>query len=288
MDATTDAEVFAHVAPTADPQWRTLFGMGLWSQPGAAADEDIHPMVDCMYRLGLVVPFDWPDWYRADRFPGGQGLESAPAADAVRLVTSFVRGDRFSEGALKAGLADGSISAAIERLWQWYRAAVAGTQEFVDHADYSPDAVYRWSYERRWAPGAALCWVGLNPATGDSDGGPRPTLRKVVAWAKREGCASVVVVNLFSFRSTDPKALRRGGFDIVGERTNEIIKNASWTALATLAAWGADKAAERRSAEVFDLLDNPMCAGLTKSGQPRHPLYVPQSTVLVPYRPRRP
>ena len=38
--------------------------------------------------------------------------------------------------------------------------------------------------------GPTLCFVGLNPATGDTDGKPRPTLAKVVNWARREGCVA--------------------------------------------------------------------------------------------------
>ena len=233
--------------------------------------DDVDELVRCLHELGVVVPFDRPSWYSPDRYPAGRGLESAPAADTVRLLASCSRGDRSSNGALVGGLDDGSVPAAVGRLWSWYRQAVAGDHEFVDHAEYSADGVYRWSYERRWAPGATLCWVGLNPGTGDRDSGPRPTLRKVVAWAKREGCAAVSVVNLFSYRSTDPKALRRTHADVVGERTDEAIRAASRAAQVTLVAWGADKVVGRRSAEVLATLDDPVCVGVAKNGEPRHP-----------------
>jgi hypothetical protein len=177
------------------------------------------------------------------------------------------------------------MTAAIRRLWTWYREAVNGEAEFVDHAEYSADGTYRWSYERRWAPGGTLCWVGLNPGTGDRDAGPRPTLRKVVGWAKREGCAAVTVVNLFSYRSTDPRALGATPIDIVGERTDETIRAASRGAQVTLAAWGANSIVKHRSRDVAGMLVNPQCVGLTKDGEPRHPLYVAAVTPLTPYRP---
>jgi hypothetical protein len=176
------------------------------------------------------------------------------------------------------------MAAAIRRLWTWYRPAVSGEGEFVDHAEYSPDGTYRWSYERRRAPGGTFCWVGLNPGTGDRDSGPRPTLRKVVGWAKREDCAAVTVVNLFSYRSTDPRALRATNTDIIGERTDDTIRAASRAAQVTLAAWGANKIVKHRSREVFEMLIDPMCVGVTKDGEPRHPLYVAASTPLTPYR----
>jgi hypothetical protein len=79
--------------------------------------------------------------------------------------------------------------------------------EYLDSADYSSDGTYRWWYERRWGDGPRLCWVGLNPGTGDTDGKPRPTLRKVVTWATEWHLDAVLVVNLLAYRATNPKAL---------------------------------------------------------------------------------
>lgn len=160
------------IAPATDRRWVDLFAMPLWSEPSGALDADLPALAECLYDLGLVVPFDWPGWNAPDRFPGGDGLESAPAANAVRLLTSYVRGARFCDGALLGGVADGSIPAAVVRLWDWHRSCVAPESEFVDRAQYSADDKYRWLYERRWAPGGVMCWVGLNPGTGDRDAGP--------------------------------------------------------------------------------------------------------------------
>lgn len=272
------------IAPPVDPRWRELFAMSLWTDPIRAGEGQIAEMLSHLYDLGLVVSFDWPDWYRPDRYPAGDGLASAPVADAVRLLTAYVRGDRFCDAALLGGVTDGSIPAAIRSLWAWYRRCTKGNVEFVDHAEYSADRNYRWFYERRWAPGDVMCWVGLNPGTGDTDDGPRPTLRRVVSWAKRENCGAVVVVNLFSYRSTDPAALSAAHVDIVGDRTDDTIREASHHAHVTLAAWGSNAVIKNRSAEVLGLLDNPMCVGVTKSGEPRHPLYVPAATEFAPYR----
>jgi hypothetical protein len=258
--------------------------MKLWTQGSGLGGADVDKLVALFYRLGLVVPFDWPTWYSPERYRAGQGLEAATTADAVRLITSYVRGDRFSDGALVDGLHDGTIGAAVRRLWDWYRKAGDGDDEYVDRADYSADGTYRWSFERRWAPGGALCWVGLNPGTGDRDAGPRPTLRRVVGWARREGCAAVKVVNLFSYRSTDPKALRTASVDVVGDRTDATLRSASGEAQLTLAAWGGNTLAQRRSAKVVSMLTSPMCVGSTKNGEPRHPLYVAASTPFIPYR----
>ncbi|WP_239161620.1 DUF6508 domain-containing protein [Acrocarpospora phusangensis] len=68
-----------------------------------------------------VVPFDWPGWTRASPlFPEGRGLAEAPVADACRLATAYVRGERFTDGALESGLRNGALDAVVERLRRWF------------------------------------------------------------------------------------------------------------------------------------------------------------------------
>ena len=112
----------------------------------------------------------------------------------------------------------------------------------TDGGEYSDDGRYRWSFRRRFGPGGSVCWVGLNPGTGDSDGKPRPTLRKMLSWTKRWSGGEIVFVNLFAFRTTDPKALyasARAGIDVVGWWNDEVIRVATSSAIRTVAAWGA-------------------------------------------------
>ena len=159
---------------------------------------------------------------------------------------------------------------------------------YVDSFEYSEDGRYRWWYERRWGEGPALCWVGLNPSTGDTTGRPRPTLRKVAERARNEGLAAVVVVNLFSWRATKPADLRAAhatGTDIIGHRTDDVIRELSERSAVTLAAWGAHGVLLDRGNQVTQLVDHPMCLGTTRSGEPRHPLYVASSVAAVPYVP---
>lgn len=105
----------------------------------------------------------------------------------------------------------------------------------------------------------------------------------MVTWAKREGCGAVVVVNLFAFRSTNPRNLFTAGVDIVGERNDEVIRQRSAAASVTLAAWGAHRLAAARATEVLPLLKSPCFVGVTKSGAPAHPLYIPSSRPFQPF-----
>ena len=158
---------------------------------------------------------------------------------------------------------------------------------FDDTFEYSDDRRYRWWYERRWDDGPALCWVGLNPSTGDTTGQSRPTLQRVVTRAGKAGFSAVIVVNLFSWRATSPSDLKLASVehDVVGERTDEVIVAASERAGLTLAAWGAHGSLLGRGRAVTEMLHQPVCLGRTTNGQPRHPLRLADTVRIVPYRP---
>ncbi len=149
---------------------------------------------------------------------------------------------------------------------------------------YSPDMLYRYAFGRWW--GAQDCnrsvvWVLLNPATGDTDGKRRPTLERAIARSRGWGADGIVIVNLFAYRSTNPKTLRTAA-DPVGPHNNRALTLFSSTALKTVAAWGAMGGLHQRSSQVRQHLVEPLCLGTTAKGEPRHPLYVPAHQPPVP------
>ena len=161
--------------------------------------------------------------------------------------------------------------------------------QFRPVAKYSPDLLYRWWWEERWGDGPYVCWIGLNPGTGDTDGKPRPTLRRMRAWTEGLGHSALVIVNLFAFRTTYPKELRaaaRDGIDIIGDENDETIREWSSGAAATVGAWGAGGRLLCRGAQVAAMVPDLLCLGLTGRGEPRHPLYVPSTVETIGYRPR--
>ncbi|MBI4932901.1 MAG: DUF1643 domain-containing protein [Actinobacteria bacterium] len=234
----------------------------------------VMPIYDAISRSGQV-----PDWlgidlaravlfcaYRADHFGGGYG-----PYEPMRTLVEAIR-------QMSGGWVDRRAAAQTSEPPNAREA-----DEFVDTAEYSEDAIYRWWFRRRWAHGPTLCFIGLNPATGDTDGKPRPTLRRVVGWARREGCGSVVVVNLFAYRATKPDDLLHATVDIVGEQTDDVIRRESSDAAITLVAWGSHRLATSRASIVLPLLRHPVCVGITKSGSPSHPLFMPAAARFKPY-----
>ncbi|MFC4584791.1 DUF6508 domain-containing protein [Sphaerisporangium corydalis] len=87
----------------------------------------INVIIGLLYELDVIVVFDWPNWHLASPlFPYGRDLADAPVADAARLATTFVRGERFSEGAIQQAIEGGALQAIFDRLRRWFDEEYAG------------------------------------------------------------------------------------------------------------------------------------------------------------------
>lgn len=138
---------------------------------------------------------------------------------------------------------------------------------------------YRYALTRSWdASGPIVMFVGLNPSTADARIDD-PTVRRCIAFARRWGFGKLLLTNLFALRSTDPSALIRAA-DPVGPENDDWIAKASQTADMTVVAWGVHGCLLERDREVLAQLGDPHCLGTTKSGAPRHPLYMPSNAPL--------
>ena len=167
-------------------------------------------------------------------------------------------------------------------------------------AVFDADRRYRYLLWRRWdgtnngwlfgvPPETTTClFIMLNPSTADEKV-LDPTVRRCVDFAKRWGCGSLLVANIFALRSTDPKMLYQthstGGEPIGGPDNDRHILEAASAASVRVAAWGRHGNLLERGRKVVELLvDLPlMCLGTNQDGTPWHPLYVPGDTELRPY-----
>jgi hypothetical protein len=157
----------------------------------------------------------------------------------------------------------------------------------------SPDLRYRYVLWRRWtsSPRARrMVVVGLNPSTADATRDDN-TLRRCLAFAKREQCQMLVMLNLFAFRATDPKELRFAadpiGPDFDKYFAQQIVHDGVNDDL-VVAAWGDPGVHHSRAADVANLLVKRVrvvhCLGKAQAGHPRHPLYVRADAPLIVYR----
>lgn len=149
----------------------------------------------------------------------------------------------------------------------------------------SGDQKYRYVLSRSWAKGKHCTFVMLNPSTADGQVDDA-TIRRCTGFARRFEFDGFHVVNLYVLRATNPKALQEAA-DPIGNPENDGFLVQYTSQGVVIAAWGAHRFARERSRAVGDMLRAQgvrlFCLGLTKDGSPRHPLYLPADSCLVPF-----
>jgi hypothetical protein len=154
---------------------------------------------------------------------------------------------------------------------------VVGEDQFSDCGDY------RYVLRKKWGDGPTLAAIMLNPSTAFADADD-PTVRRVVLRAMGMDYGSLVVLNAYAYRATNPRELR-GIADPVGPENDQLITENVKHAAAVLVAWGNRGAP--RAHEILSILaqvDVPVyrLGHPTRSGNPRHPLYLRRQTELEP------
>ena len=149
---------------------------------------------------------------------------------------------------------------------------------------FSPCRTYRYTLWRVFKPeGNFAVFIGLNPSTADEITDD-PTIRRCIGFAKKWNFAAVCMLNIFAFRNTNPLVLQTV-CDPIGPRNNLWIETIANKADLVVAAWGNRGSYLNRSESIKYLIHKQMyCLGLTKSGQPKHPLYIAGDMPLIKYR----
>jgi len=145
--------------------------------------------------------------------------------------------------------------------------------EGVSGAIISEDEKYRYSLWRIWDKELDSCmWIMLNPSTADATKND-PTINKCIAYAKWWGYGSIFVCNLYAYRARDPKILEYVP-DPVGPLCDQWLITISKIAVLRMAAWGNNMLSHRRVNKVKSLMGPLSCLDISKSGNPKHPLYL--------------
>lgn len=156
-------------------------------------------------------------------------------------------------------------------------------------AELSVDGVYRYLLWRRWdKEKPRALFIMLNPSTADAEIDD-PTIRRCIGFARSWGLGGIRVVNLYPFRATKPADLWNASIP-EGYCNLRYIERGIDTNGVSIAAWGAHgrEPQIRRVRNLFYELGVPLYAlGLTKDGQPRHPLYMPGAAVPIVYEASR-
>lgn len=146
---------------------------------------------------------------------------------------------------------------------------------------------YRFTLSRRWGDGSTVLFIGCNPSTADHQVDD-PTVLRWIHFARAWGFDGFVAVNLYPFRTSSPKELRRWADwqandpdwyarDALLENL-EIIRDQAAAAALIVPCWGAlawdANWTEQVIETVFEVTDlaEIHCLGETAGGAPIHPM----------------
>ncbi len=175
---------------------------------------------------------------------------------------------------------------------------ISRTTEFRT-AVFSKDCKYRYYLTRTWDPKRSpVIFMMCNPskATAEEDD---PTICRCKEYARKWGYGGLIVVNLFAFRSPDPKTLRTAD-DPVGPENKEswdkAIHEARQDAVSRegpgyespiICGWGVHGGYMNRDKAALGWLGRQparlLALGVTEKKFPRHPLRLRKDAKRTPY-----
>lgn len=146
---------------------------------------------------------------------------------------------------------------------------------------------YRYSLERRWndagIKAAHVRWIMLNPSTADANIDDA-TIRRCIGFSNAWHFSSMVVMNLYAYRATNPRELSQLSYaERCGPENGVYLcgfKLMPEPPCFTVLAWG-DGLIDRAP----PIIESGRCyaLGYTKKANPKHPLYLPAGTPLFSY-----
>lgn len=152
-------------------------------------------------------------------------------------------------------------------------------------ATFDKSEKYRYLLWREWDRAKPSCvFIMLNPSTADATKND-PTIRRAMSFAEQFGFGRFEAVNLFAYRATDSRTLARVR-NPVGRDNDSFILESLARCDECFVAWGNLGALRERSRLVLEMIPETTvlnCLGVNQSGEPKHPLYLPNSTQVMRY-----
>lgn len=156
-------------------------------------------------------------------------------------------------------------------------------REYVYSREQDGVKVHRFAYLQSWNRALPfVLWVMLNPGTGETERRRRPTLERCIKWSTHWGYGGLLIGNLFSLRTKSAKELRQS-MTLTDLQNEDALRFLRSLAAETVVAWGNRGHQLNGVKPMLPILAGSVCLGLTASGQPRHPLYVPNSAERRPW-----
>lgn len=203
------------------------------------------------------------------------GVEPAPGTENSQVTDST--GSSKADSALGT---DGQVQTRYKN----------GRRGRGNSAIFSPCRTFRYALTRDVNPlvgRGTVNMIMLNPSTADESAND-PTIERCVRRTARLGYGRYVATNLFAYRSTNPKNLKKVD-DPIGPDNDWWIVEEALTAQLVIAAWGPKGALHDRAKRVLCMLWDECVEvhylRLTKENYPEHPLYIPYSEEPKPLYP---
>ena len=157
---------------------------------------------------------------------------------------------------------------------------------------------YRWILKRELLSGnKTVVFIGLNPSKANSTNNDR-TLVRIIDFCSKWNYKNIYIINLFGLISKSPNQLSKSN-DPIG-KNNDLITLKSlefWREDSNCdlwLGWGDKGQLKGRDRKVLKLIKNfsslksnennsskrILSLGLSKKGNPRHPLYMPNQSFL--------
>ena len=146
-------------------------------------------------------------------------------------------------------------------------------------AVFSPCETQRFLLWRIWeAEKPKVLFIGLNPSVANTTQDD-PTTKRIRAHAKRLGFGGVYLGNCFPTIATDPKLLHSSGD---WQNNRQWIMQAATLCEEVVFAWGRHPLVKELGRDRYfaNLFPHAKQLGRNLDGSPKHPLYLPYSTVL--------
>lgn len=147
-------------------------------------------------------------------------------------------------------------------------------------ATFSSCDRYRFALGRSWGGwGRTLVFCMLNPSTADENV-LDPTLRRCQGYAEAYGYGSMVIVNAYAFRATDPKDLPRVDGRLSARAIgpgNDLAIAEQCTGRDVIVGWGVNIHPDRQiylGHTLASVANVVWALHVNADGSPKHPLYI--------------
>jgi hypothetical protein len=154
-------------------------------------------------------------------------------------------------------------------------------------ACFSEDRKHRYLLWRKWSENPGIAFLLLNPSIADENI-LDPTLKRCKQFANDNGFGSMIIMNVFSIVSTDPKGLR--DLNLKSHYISSNLQHINYITSHIPIILGFGTNADKYHPgflknTIYPILKDKKVYSLkvTKNGLPSHPLYLPANSKMMTF-----